>query len=63
MSLPVSLVAELIANVGGETADSCIDLKLVTEPKTSHIQIISGISTPKPITFAPGKLDGALSGT
>jgi hypothetical protein len=36
--------------------DICIAPKLITEPKASHIQIIPGISTPEPITFAPGKI-------
>jgi hypothetical protein len=42
------------------TANICIAPKLITEPKASHIQIIPGISTPEPITFAPGKIFAIL---
>jgi hypothetical protein len=41
---------------GSQGGAICYNLTVITGPKTSHIQIIPGISTPEPITFASGKL-------
>ena len=40
--------------------DICYAQKLITVPKTSHIQIISGVSPTEPITAEAGKLSKVL---
>jgi hypothetical protein len=42
-----------------QVADNCYDPKLITGPKTSHIQIISIIFPTQAITIDPGKLVGS----
>jgi len=40
--------------------DICYAQKLITVPKTSHIQIISGVSPTEPITAEAGKVSAIL---
>jgi hypothetical protein len=42
-------------------ADICYDPTLITVPKTSHIQIISGTSISVPIILPPGKFSERLA--